>query len=163
LGVSALIFKRANAIFGPNVETLLDLASAFGRQKLKPIKNNLIKEYQDAWMNYTRDTRLPSDTTEEFKKFLEDLKSQTNVAVVNLYIPSWHRNNPVEAQYEEWLHSDLAPFLKERKIPLLDFSQEIPDWEYGDSAHLFKRGREIYTRLFNGQILNILNSVDKNN
>jgi hypothetical protein len=115
-----------------------------------------IKGYKKFWSDYTQNAAYPGNSTEEFKKFIHQLNNQTNVVVINMYIPSWQRSSPKEQEYEAWVKNDLKPDLQNESIPYIDFSTSIPDSEYGDSAHLFKSGRERYSDLFMKEISPIL-------
>lgn len=119
-------------------------------------KKEKLQEYCDYWTTYMQTTQIPGRTTDIFKQMLIRLKSQTNIVVVNLYVPSWHKTYQKEKMYEMWLNHDLRPFLKDKGIIYLDFADTIPDSEYGDSAHLFIKGRERYTELFSERIAGIL-------
>jgi len=121
-----------------------------------------LKEYEKGWSDYTRNTTYPNNSTAEFEELILQVNNQTNVVIVNLYTPSWLHNSSKEQEYERWLESDLRPFLEEEHIPWIDFSSSIPDSEYGDSAHLFKSGRERYTKLFNNEINKILFNITTN-
>lgn len=117
-----------------------------------------LENYKAFWTAYTRNVTYPGNSTDEFKQLLKDLKSQTHVVVVNLYVPSWQRTYPSEQEYENWTRTDLIPFLNEQGISWIDLSRSIPDSEYGDSNHLFKKGRENYTRQFSAAINPILSN-----
>lgn len=127
--------------------------------KSSPTAEDLAK-YKTFWTAYTRNVTYPGKSTDDFKELLKELKSQTNVVVVNLYVPSWHRTYPSEQEYENWTRTDLIPFLNEQGISWIDLSRSIPDSEYGDSMHLFKRGRENYTKQFSAAINPILSDID---
>ncbi len=103
----------------------------------------------------TKGTKYPSDSTETFKELLIETRNISNVVVVNLYVPSWMRDNPREQEYEMWLNESLLPFLSENNICYLDFSRTIPDNEYSDFAHLNRQGRENYTRQFDMAFKNL--------
>lgn len=127
---------------------------------VSPTVEDLAK-YRAGWTTYTQNVTYPGKSTDDFKELLKELKSQTNVVVLNLYVPSWHRTYPAEQEYENWTRTDLIPFLNEQGISWIDLSKSIPDSEYGDSAHLFKKGRENYTKQFSAAINPILSNINK--
>ena len=118
-----------------------------------------LNEYRHFWTTYTRNTTYPGNSTTEFKDLLLQLNNETNVVVVNMYMPSWQRSYPKEQEYERWVESDLISFLNSNDIPWIDYSTSIPDSNFGDSAHLFRQGREQYTELFNNDISKILANI----
>jgi hypothetical protein len=121
-----------------------------------------IAEYKDFWTEFTQYiTRYPNTETEEFKDFLMKLNTQTNIIVVNMYLPSWQRDIEKQKGYEEWTQSDLVPFLKENKIAYIDFSNSFNDEEYADSGHLNWAGREHFTRLFDDAVKLILSNISQ--
>jgi len=121
--------------------------------------NEKLDEYSQFWTNYTRNASYPGNSTLEFKELLIQLNNETNVVVVNMYLPFWQRSYPKEQEYESWIQSDLIPFLSNNSIPWIDYSSSIPDSDFGDSAHLFREGRQKYTELFNNNINKILNNI----
>lgn len=121
-----------------------------------------IAEYKDFWTKFTRSiTYYPNTETEEFKNFLTKLNTQTNIIVVNMYVPSWQKDIEKQKGYEEWTQSDLVPFLKENKIAYIDFSNSFNDEEYADSGHLNWAGREHFTRLFDDAVKLILSNISQ--
>jgi len=119
-----------------------------------------IVEYKDFWTRFTASIPgYPNSETEKFKDFLAKLNSQTNVIVVNMYLPSWQRDIEKQKGYEEWMQSDLVPFLEENQIAYVDFSNSFKDEEYADSGHLNKAGREHFTKLFDDAIKPILTNI----
>lgn|GEM_PF-4858507 len=120
--------------------------------------NDVISDYERYYSDsekFTKGTKYPSDSTDAFKKLLIETRNISNVVVVNLYVPSWMRDNPTEQEYELWLNESLLPFLSENNICYLDFSRTIPDNEYYDFAHLNRQGRENYTRQFDMAFKNL--------
>lgn len=103
----------------------------------------------------TKGTKYPNEYTDKFKNLLIETSNMSKVVVVNLYAPSWMRDNPTEHEYEKWLNESLIPFLDENDICYLDFSRSIPDNEFVDHAHLNKQGRENYTRQFDMTFKNL--------
>lgn len=121
-----------------------------------------IAEYKYFWTKFTRYiSGYPNSETEEFINFLTKLNTQTNIIVVNMYVPSWQRDIEKQKGYEEWTQSDLVPFLKENKIAYIDFSNSFNDEEYADSGHLNWAGREHFTRLFDDAVKLILSNISQ--
>ena len=164
LSAVSRIFDGPNIGFGPNCATagaiLRTLKGISGLQAAEdspgPVSESKLRAYEARWTKYMGDTTFPGRPTEEFLELVSNLQQRTNLIVVNLYTPTWQRSYPAEKQYERWLRSDLIPFLSKNSIPFIDFSGSIPDSEYGDSAHLFKRGRERYTDLFNSRVMSLI-------
>ena len=48
-----------------------------------------INGYRQFWVAYSQNATYPGNSTAEFRNLLLQLKKQTNVVVVNMYIPSW--------------------------------------------------------------------------
>ncbi len=147
------IFTAVTGFIQESLSSIGDKREVITPINLTPEK---LAEMRAHWISWTGNTTYPGQSTDDFKELLKELKSQTNVAVVNLYIPSWHTAYPVEQEYEKWVDNDLIPFLKHEGIPLMDFSASIPDSQYGDTAHLSKKGRETYTQEYNKAINPIL-------
>jgi hypothetical protein len=120
------------------------------------------KGYQIYWTKYSESITYPNSETDELKKILIEMKSQTNVVVINMDVPSWQKAISKEKEYENWTKSDLIPFLRENNITWIDFSDAIPDEEYANSAHMNKMGRERYTHLFNEKFARILDIYNQN-
>jgi len=168
LAASELFLDGIASEFGPNLETTRLMFRNFFRllkvdvtkDEIKMTDPELLEAYKSSWAKYMGNASFPGESTDKFKHFLSALKAQTNVVVVNQYTPSWHLSYSKEKEYETWLHAELLPFLKEQGIPWFDFSRVIPDEDYGDSSHLFKKGRERYTRLFNDVLPGILGLTD---
>ena len=107
------------------------------------------------WDKYTKGTKYPNDNTDAFKELLLETSNISKVVVINLYVPSWMRDNPTEHEYEMWLNESLIPFMYDNNISYLDFSRSIPDNEFADHSHLNKQGRENYTQQFDIAIKNL--------
>jgi hypothetical protein len=116
---------------------------------------------ENGWYPGIENNSYPGNSTIEFEDLIQQLNNQTNVVVINMYVPSWIRDTSKEQEYDRWLNSDLEPFLKANNIPYLDYSSSIPDSDYGDVAHLVLNGREQYTQLFNNDMNTILANVSK--
>ena len=159
--------------FSSRVYTLREIYSSFKPKfesylvsNLRYLKNGnnknvvqVTKLNSDAtfWKSKTINASFPGESTMEFKRLISQLKNQTNVVVVNMYISSWNRNSPKDQEYEKWVVSDLVPFLEEENVTFIDYSSSIPDSEFGDdSAHLFRDGRQRYTKLFNENIATLI-------
>ena len=156
---------------GQNIDNFYGFKT-YAKQKIKNIikkqkdgntsleKKERIKKYVEFWKDYSSENKIPGEETEKFKKYLLQLKAVTNVAVVNMYLPTWHENICAQKQYKKWYRNDLIPFLKINRVPLIDVSGAIADDDYCDSAHLYYRGRKHYTGIFNGAIDKIIDSID---
>lgn len=105
-------------------------------------------KYVYEWEERTKNTKYPSNITDEFESLVMDINTQCKVVVVNLYIPSFLRSTSKEKEYEHWLSESFLPMLHENNITYLDLSRSIPDCEFEDSTHLTRLGRENFTRQF---------------
>jgi len=118
-----------------------------------------ITQYKVFWNYIAGGASFPSEDTREFKEQLQQLNKETNIVVINQYIPSWQRESKIETKYRNWIERDLRPFMMQENITWIDLSSSIPDSEYGDYAHLFKQGRMNYTELFDKEIQNVIKNI----
>ena len=125
----------------------------------KFFSNEEIESFKKYFLSHMGETKIPGNTTEEFFKLINLMKKKTNIAVVNLYDPSWYDDLKIKQDYVNWLNNTLEPFLRSNSIPYIDFMRDIPDTLYYDQAHLIKKGREKYTALFNNWFPQVLDNI----
>lgn len=119
----------------------------------------VISKYQEAARKESQNNTYPSKITEEYKKFLKNMSKQTNVVVIDMYLPSWQKDLDTQKEYENWVQSDFLPFLMDNQITYIDVSASFHDYEFEDSAHLNKAGREHFTKLFDDNLIPLLNNI----
>lgn len=154
------VLKSPKILFGPNLDSLTRLLKEY-MERWEPqapsaarredgLPNSALREdYRAYWVDYMRQTRIPGRTTESFERLLRRIHSQTNVAVVNLYVPSWVSDYPHEKLYRAWIQNELKDFLRENAIPFIDMERTVADENFADSVHLLYPGRVEYTEAFN--------------
>ena len=115
--------------------------------------------YKERWRILSQNNTYPSSETNNFKNFLKKINGQTNIVLVDMYLPSWQKDLETQKEYQNWTQSDLIPFLKENQIAYVDISNSFADDEFVDSGHLNKAGREHFTKLFDEYLNPILFNI----
>jgi hypothetical protein len=150
--------------FGPNYITIKSyieyLKGLFNKLfHIKHMHENINMPMLNPPSEYNFTDKIGIKNGLEFKRLLLKLKKQTNVAVINSYINSDYRNSNQNKKYVVFLQTEIIPFLKKENIEFLDLYKSIPDSEFGkDELHLYKKGRERYTDLFNDWINGYINA-----
>jgi hypothetical protein len=164
------MFSASASLLTKALEIINNISNLFSKPRVQTSDNpyyssstyhspSQIAEYKAFWTKFTQGIEYPNPEAEQFKDFLTKLNAQTNIIVVNMYVPSWQRDIEKQKGYDKWTQNDLIPFLEENKIAYADFSTSFTDEEYADSGHLNGAGREHFTKLFDDAVKPVLNTV----
>jgi hypothetical protein len=164
------LFSPSASLLTKALEIINNISNLFSKPRVQTSDNpyyssstyhapSQIAEYKDFWTRFTRGIKFPNSETEQFNSFLAKLHTQTNIVVVNMYLPSWQKEIAKQKGYEEWTQSDLIPFLQENKIAYVDLYNSFHDEEYADSGHLNWAGREHFTKLFDDSVKPVLSTI----
>jgi len=120
-----------------------------------------IEQYGLIWQQRSQNITFTPEKTKQFEAFLRDVNNQTNIVIINMYLPSWQKDLEKQKEYQNWSQSELIPFLKENNITYIDFSNSFSDNEFADSGHLNDAGREHFTRAFDSNITPLLENISR--
>ncbi|MBF0343556.1 MAG: hypothetical protein HQL06_04910 [Nitrospirae bacterium] len=173
MGLSYLLFGTPEVPFSLSLESIAILIDRLmkvstkiipPKNKFKDIKTrdaNTINEYKQYWMNIMNSTTIPGESTESFKRFLTALQTVTNVVVININSPSWHRDISYYIDYERWFRIDLVPFMDKQNIRFINFIDSISDSAYVDSCHLSFKACQQVNAMLGTYLLKIVKTIDK--
>ncbi len=102
---------------------------------------------------------VTEDKIESVTSQIKDLSSKTNVVIELSPIAPGLRDTESVSEYMKYVDEELKPWLKENKVPCLDYRELFPEKEFIDGAHLSYKASLRYTRRMNQDLNNMIRKI----